>query len=240
MTEASPALAVTFDFGQTLCDLDTGMLSRRLRERGIDASEDRLAAAVPHAWRTYDAAIHQGQGGHPWTILMARLLEVAGIGEGERQGAVEWLWSEQPRNNLWRRPIAGMIELVDDLRRASVKVGIISNSEGRLAELVEEVGWGDRFLFIADSGKLGMEKPASPIFEWAASRLSVAPRDVVHIGDSLAADVEGALNAGMRAIWFRGRGLAELTQRSPRVEVAADAAGVRAALRGFGLAAASA
>jgi HAD superfamily hydrolase (TIGR01509 family) len=237
MTEAPPALAVTFDFGQTLCDLDSGMLSRRLGERGIDAPPDRLEAAVPLAWLTYDAAIHQGLGGHPWKLLMDRLLELTGIGEGERQGAVDWLWSEQPRKNLWRRPITGMIEIVEDLRRSAVKVAIISNSEGRLAELVEEMGWEDRFPVIADSGKLGMEKPAAPIFQWVAGQLGVGPEDMVHIGDSFAADVEGALNAGMRAIWFRGRSLAGL---SPRVQVAADAASVRAALRGWGIAAAPA
>jgi putative hydrolase of the HAD superfamily len=165
---------------------------------------------------------------------MGRLLELAGIGAAERQGAVDFLWSEQPRKNLWRRPIAGMIEIVEDLRRAAAPMGIISNSEGHLAELVDEIGWGGRFLVIADSGKLGMEKPADPIFRWAAAKLGVAPREVVHIGDSFAADVEGALHAGMRAIWFRGKRLSGL---SPRVEVAEDAASVRAALRRCGIAA---
>ena len=36
-------LAVTFDFGQTLCDLDAGMLARRLGEREIGAE-------APAAW----------------------------------------------------------------------------------------------------------------------------------------------------------------------------------------------
>jgi HAD superfamily hydrolase (TIGR01509 family) len=224
--------AVTFDFGHTLCDLDAGMLSRRLGERGLAVAEDGIAAALPEAWRTYDAAIHQGLGGHPWKLLMGRLLELAGVGDEARPPAVDWLWSEQPRKNLWRRPIAGMIEIVDELLGASVPVGIISNSEGALAELVDEIGWKARFLIIADSGKLGMEKPAAPIFRWTASQLGVALEDVVHVGDSFAADVEGALAAGMRAIWFRGKAGASL---SPRVRVAADAAGVRAALSAWGM-----
>lgn len=225
--------AVTFDFGQTLCDLDAGMLSRRLGERGLTVVEADIAAALVEAWRTYDAAIRQGLGGHPWKLLMGRLLELAGVSEEARPGAVDWLWSEQPRKNLWRRPIPGMIEIVDDLLQASVPVGIISNSEGALEELVEEIGWKARFLTVADSGKLGMEKPEAPIFRWTADRLGVPIEDVVHVGDSFAADVEGALAAGMRAIWFRGKADAAL---SPRVNVAADAAGVRAALRAWGIA----
>jgi HAD superfamily hydrolase (TIGR01509 family) len=226
-----PHFAVTFDFGQTLCDLDTGMLSRRLTERGISVPEARLEASLPEAWSAYDAAIHGGLGGHPWGILMRRLLAASGVAEAELDGAVQWLWLAQPTKNLWRRPVPGMIEIVDDLLRASIKVGMISNSEGRLAELLDEIGWRDRFAVIADSGKLGLEKPGSPIFHWAASELGASLDRTVHIGDSLAADVEGALNAGMMAIWFRGKGDVSLP---PRARVANDAAGVRAALFGWG------
>jgi len=226
-------LAVTFDFGQTLFDLDVAMLSRRLGERGIDVLAERLEAAVPEAWRAYDAAIHQGLGGHPWKILMRRLLELAGVAAPEREGAVDWLWSEQPRKNLWRRPIPGMGAIVDELRTRGVPVGVISNSEGYLAELIEEIGWTARLPIVADSGKLAMEKPGAPIFHWAAGALGVRTKEMVHVGDSFAADVEGAVGVGMRAVWFRGKACASLPEG---VAIAADAAGVRAALRGFGFA----
>jgi FMN phosphatase YigB (HAD superfamily) len=145
---ATKIRAVTFDFGQTLCELDTALLAQRLAERGITVLAERLEAAVPDAWRAYDAAIKAGLGGHPWKTLMTRLLEGAGVGRvtpqppgGPVDSAVDWLWTEQPRRNLWRRPIPGMIELVRELRGAGVPVGVISNSEGRLAELIAEVGW---------------------------------------------------------------------------------------------------
>ncbi|MFT3766851.1 MAG: HAD family hydrolase [Minicystis sp.] len=232
----SPALAVTFDFGQTLCDLDTAMLSRRLAERGLDVRADRLEASVPEAWSAYDAAIHAGHGGHPWKFLMTRLLSLAGADGEPAREAIDWLWTEQPNQNLWRRPIAGMIEIVRDLRGAGVPVGIVSNSEGKLAELAAEIGWGDDFLFVADSGKLGIEKPEPGIFLWASARLGVPPGAVVHIGDSWAADVEGALRAGMRAIWFRGKGARDLPEMARRAD---DATSVRAALHGWGIAAGS-
>jgi putative hydrolase of the HAD superfamily len=228
------ALAVSFDFGQTLADLDTAMLSRRLAERGIDAAAERLEAAVPAAWQAYNDAVHGGLGGHPWKILMGRLLSGAGVAPEAAQGAVDWLWTEQPRRNLWRRPIPGMIELVTDLGRAGVPVAVLSNSEGRLAELTEELGWRSLFAAIADSGKLGVEKPARAIFAWTAAALGVPPERVVHVGDSLAADVEGALAAGMLAVWFRGDA-ARAASLGERAAAAADAAEVRAALRRFGI-----
>ncbi|APR82379.1 Hypothetical protein A7982_07728 [Minicystis rosea] len=227
-----PALAVTFDFGQTLCDLDTAMLSRRLAERGLDVAAERLEASVPEAWSAYDAAIVAGHGGHPWKFLMTRLLSLAGAAEAPAREATDWLWTEQPHQNLWRRPIAGMIEVVRALRAAGAKVGVVSNSEGKLAELAHEIGWGNEFLFVADSGKLGMEKPEPGIFLWAVERLGVPAAQVVHIGDSWAADVEGARRAGLRAIWFRGKGPRTLTEDVQRAD---DEASVRAALRAWGI-----
>jgi putative hydrolase of the HAD superfamily len=232
MTDALPALAVTFDFGQTLCELDTAMLSRRLAERGVAVAAARIEAAVPEAWRAYDAAIHAGAGGHPWKVLMARLLALAGVPDPDAGPAVDWLWTEQPARNLWRRPIPGMIEVARSLRRAGVPAGVVSNSEGHLAELVAELGWQEELPIVADSGQLGMEKPDSPIFHWTAERLGVAPGRVVHVGDSWAADVEGALRAGMRAVWFRARAERALP---PEVRRADDAAGVLAALAGWGI-----
>ncbi len=224
-------LAVTFDFGQTLCDLDTALLSRRLAERGLEASASRLEAAVTDGWRAYDGAIAAGLGGHPWKTFMSSLLASAGIAGAPLASVVDWLWTEQPRINLWRRPIAGMIELCRALRAAGVPVGVVSNSEGRLAELVDEMGWSADFAVIADSGRLGVEKPDAFIFHWAAERLGVAAPRIVHVGDSWGADIEGALGAGMRAIWFRGRSPRVLP---PEVRGAREAGEVRDVLEAWG------
>jgi putative hydrolase of the HAD superfamily len=227
--------AVTFDFGQTLADLDTVMLAKRAAERGVKADAASLEAAVPAAWRVYDEAIARGEGGHPWKRLMTELLRQGGVEASAVAPLVDWLWTEQPKRNLWRRPIPGMIEIVSELRDAGVRVGVVSNSEGKLAQLIEEMGWTDRFEVVADSGVLGIEKPDAAIFAWAAERLGVSLDDdevsLAHVGDSLAADVRGAIGAGIKAIWFRGRTSATLPAGAL---VALDAAGTRAALVALG------
>jgi putative hydrolase of the HAD superfamily len=125
-----------------------------------------------------------------------------------------------------------MIDIVIELNRAGIPVGVVSNSEGRLAELARELGWLDYFNAFADSGKLGMEKPGRGIFDWTATQLNVPVERIVHVGDSYAADVEGALGAGLRAIWFRGDRARAI---DPRMVVCADAAEVRAALAAWHL-----
>ncbi len=231
------ARAVTFDFGQTLAELDAAMLAKRLRERGVAVEPDRIERATAAGWRAYNQGVRAGMGGHPWKHLMDALLADAGVTEG-RSALVDWLWQEQPRANLWRRPIAGMIDIVRDLRARGVPVGVVSNSEGGLAELVREMGWTTDLPVIADSGRLGVEKPSRAIFEWAAERLGVEVTACVHVGDAFAADFVGALDAGMRAVLFRGR--ASLPEGDPRArhERAAlcdEPHELRAALRAWGL-----
>ena len=199
--------AVTFDFGQTLAELDASMLAERLAERGVAVSVDALERARPAMWRRYNEAIREGLGGHPWVLLMSTLLRSAGVDEARVSPVAEWLFSEQPRRNLWRRPIAGMIERVRQLRARGWPVGVISNSEGGLAGLIAEMGWTHDFDVVADSGALGMEKPDRLIFDWTAAGLGEPVEDIVHVGDSWAADYLGARAAGMRAVLFRGRDL---------------------------------
>lgn len=233
-----PAAAVSFDFGQTLASMDPVMLARRLAEIDVAADAARLEAALPGAWAAYDAAVRAGHGGHPWKLLMATLLTGGGVAEGDRARAVDWLWDEQPKQNLWRRPLPGMIELCRDLTRSGVPVGVLSNSEGRLAELIAEMGWSGDLPLVADSGRLGVEKPDPAIFAWLAERLAVAPSRIVHVGDSLGADVMGALRAGWRAVLFLMPGAGSPAAPDgvpPGVAVARSADELRAALLDLGV-----
>lgn len=228
------ARAVTFDAGQTLVELDTAMLSRRLAERGVRVDAATLDGAQPPAWRRYEQVVKDGGHEAPWQIFMRTLLEGAGVDEAVAAELAAWLWGEQPTKNLWRRPIAGMFELAAELTARGVPVGILSNSEGKLAELVDEIGWRAPFRVVVDSGRLGVAKPERAIFEHAARALGVTPAEVVHIGDSRTADIDGARAAGMRAIWF-GPAARERPDDGDDVAIAADAAAVRAALVRWGV-----
>ena len=147
---------------------------------------------------------------------------------------VEWLWSEQPAKNLWRRPVPGMATLVDELRAAGIATAVISNSEGRLVELFAEIRWTEPFGCFADSGRLGIEKPDPAIFAWTLERLGADASTAVHVGDSWAADIVGARGAGLRAVWFGPH--ARASDDDPGIAACADAGELRAILRGWGAA----
>lgn len=224
--------AVTFDYGQTLAALDLEALARRVEERGASVDVAGLAAASDAAWAEYNAAKRGGaEGEAAWRRFMTVLLSRGSVrlAPGTTLDDLTlFLWTQQPGRNLWRRPIDGMFELCEHLVAAGTPVGIISNSEGKLAELVDELGYSHLFSTIADSGVLGIEKPDRRIFDWAAEQLGVPSSGIIHVGDAWEADVRGALAAGARAIWFT-----ESPDPPPgdeRIAIAKDAADVARAL----------
>lgn len=190
-----------------------------------------LAAAAPAAWRHYDTIVDAGASHHDaWCELMATLLGGAGVADPEP--LAEWLYRENTRANLWRAPISGMIELARELAGHGARVGVLSNSEGGLADLLAEIDVAGAFAAIVDSGRIGLEKPDPRIFEHALAVLGGTSADAIHIGDSWDADVVGARGAGWRAIWY-GRRVAPVDD--PGVAIARDPAEARAALVRWGI-----
>jgi putative hydrolase of the HAD superfamily len=162
---------------------------------------------------------------------METLLTGAGIADAEP--LVQWLYDQQATCNLWRKPIPPMIDLLRELRGRGVVTAALSNSEGHLRDLLEEIELAPLFDAIIDSGRVGVAKPDPRVFAITLETLGVKPDVVVHVGDSWAADVEGALAAGWHAIWYRSR--SSTTKIDPRVPVAHNADETRAALKSFGV-----
>lgn len=196
--------AVGFDFGQTLAELDYEFVARRLAPHGARFDPVKGRENSKPAWDVYGQKKSEG---HvvAWRAMMQAQLEGGGVPAPRATELAAWLWEEQPSKNLWRKPIPGMIELVRELRRAHVPVGIVSNSEGRLAELVDELGWGGDFDVVVDSGRLGIDKPSPEIFLHACAALGAEPSELLHVGDAWEADVQGALGVGASAVWFDAR-----------------------------------
>ena len=67
------------------------------------------------------------------------------------------------------------------------------------------------------SEAVGVSKPDPAIFEHALRALGCDAADAVMVGDSWAADVEGARGAGIRPIWFNRAG-----RRAPAASTARD------------------
>lgn len=96
----------------------------------------------------------------------------------------------------------GAIEILDYLY-PKYTLHIITNGFAEVQQKkIDNSGLGNYFKTITNSEMAGVKKPHASIFEYALSLAKANKQNAVMIGDCIEADVQGALNFGMRAILF--------------------------------------
>ncbi|MFN2594974.1 MAG: HAD family hydrolase [Actinomycetota bacterium] len=96
---------------------------------------------------------------------------------------------------------------IDKLRADGFGIGLISNFESWLEEMLVELEIGDTFDVAIISGQEGVEKPDVGIYEIALAKAGVAPDSAVHVGDSPTYDAEPASRVGIQAVLIDRAGL---------------------------------
>jgi putative hydrolase of the HAD superfamily len=109
-----------------------------------------------------------------------------------------------------------VLPALETLSARGHKLGVVSNWDERLRPLLGRLGLDRFFSEVIISCEVGAAKPDSRIFRAAAEKLAVAPGAILHVGDSLEADVLGARKAGWKAIELRRAG-EEARERTPGV-----------------------
>ncbi|MDO6708285.1 5-amino-6-(5-phospho-D-ribitylamino)uracil phosphatase YigB [Photobacterium sp. 1_MG-2023] len=66
----------------------------------------------------------------------------------------------------------------------------------------DKIGLGQYFSRVLVAGRDGLSKPEPDLFAQAQALLGVAPQDILHVGDHLVSDVEGARRSGFQACWL--------------------------------------
>jgi putative hydrolase of the HAD superfamily len=94
------------------------------------------------------------------------------------------------------------------LRAAGLKLFVVSNWDSSLPDLLAALGLSPFFDGMLVSALFGTSKPAPAIFEEAVRRAGVPAADVLHVGDSLHDDYDGARAAGLAALLVDRRGRA--------------------------------
>ena len=86
------------------------------------------------------------------------------------------------------------------LRERGAALAVVSNFDSRLAPLLDAMGLAAFFDAVVCSGEVGAAKPDRAIFTRALERLGVEASQALHVGDSRAADYDGARAAGVEAL----------------------------------------
>lgn len=82
------------------------------------------------------------------------------------------------------------------IKRAGIKLAVVSNFDTRLRPLMRVLNCYDWFDTIIVSAEVGLEKPNPEIFMTACKELGVKPEQVLHVGDDETNDIVGASAAG--------------------------------------------
>ncbi len=94
------------------------------------------------------------------------------------------------------------LEVLAAVRGAGLRTAVITNGpsglqRGKLATVAL-----DGFDAVVVSGEVGHRKPEAEIFRIALAALGVPAEEALHVGDNQVADVGGARDAGLRAVWI--------------------------------------
>jgi putative hydrolase of the HAD superfamily len=98
-------------------------------------------------------------------------------------------------------PYADVLPVLGRLQ-GMLRLGVITNGNADL----EVIGLGHHFQHTLSSAQFGKAKPDPSIFLSACAALGVAPQDAIYVGDDLRLDVQGAQQAGLRAVWMNRSG----------------------------------
>jgi len=132
-------------------------------------------------WFTFTERIVRGMGGEPPASYECAVEITRG-------------WERHENFELYD----DVIPVLDELRRAGLKIGLVSNSARDVHAFARHHALGiDAGISSFHHGKT---KPHASIFRAVLDLLGVAPTEAAMVGDTIEADIDGALALGMRAV----------------------------------------
>ena len=204
---------VIFDLGSTLIEFcgDWGDIFRGLstdlitylRDHGFDLDFEEFE-------RRYQEIVSQfyTRGQQDWIEYTAEYtlryaLAEFGYPDVSAEVLKEGLMAAFAQGELLWRPFGDVYRTLDTLKERGYKIGLISNARDaanveRLIDNAQLRPWLDPIVI---SANVGVRKPNPYIFKIVLDAWQLPPEQVVMVGDMLGADVLGAHNAGMRAVW---------------------------------------
>jgi putative hydrolase of the HAD superfamily len=191
--------AVLFDAGNTLVFLDYARLAEGVGSAlGLNLTAEGLSRHVPAATRAMEQAAGTDQ--HRAAAYLEALFLLGGVPRERLSEVRDCLGRMHRERHLWSNVVERSAESLQRLRAAGLRLGVVSNSDGRVEQALEAAGLRGYFDVVIDSALVGVEKPDPRIFHAALDALGVSPEEALYVGDLYEVDIIGARAAGMQAV----------------------------------------
>ena len=200
-----PPKAIFFDAAGTLFFLPRGVgyhYALVARELGLSWDSRALDRAFNNAWnampnRSPSDGPRENDDKDWWRQLVDRVInEVSpSLAELDRDNFFEIAYEHFAEAGVWEL-YPEVPEVLENLK-SRFELAVISNFDGRLRMILEQLGVSKFFSHIFVSSELGADKPDPEIFLRALKVMGLPPTEVFHVGDDSERDWRAAAVAGL-------------------------------------------
>jgi FMN phosphatase YigB (HAD superfamily) len=213
-TGNSPA-AVLLDAGGIFVLPDAERILQAFARAECSVSREVLADAHYRAAVRFGTHLDvEARWAEAWFDYLQTYVAACDVPQDWRDEAHRHIDSEFADAALWVEPVPGSREGLKALADAGVRLGIVSNADGMMAQRLALLelcqvgpGIGVEVECVVDSGAVGIMKPDPRIFRAALDLLGLNADQVWYVGDMPAIDVVGARRAGIRPFLMDPLGL---------------------------------
>jgi HAD superfamily hydrolase (TIGR01662 family) len=215
---------ILFDLGETLIQVPrpAPMYQRLLAAHGCSLALDEVERIVEESRRLAsvqlppivgdDLTLNRQAAARRRTLHVENVIKLAGVADpGTASEAFFALYVGTDFFTLY----PDVPDTLHHLHAAGYQLGIVSNWEPRLSALCAAHGIDRYFRFNVVSEIEGYSKPHPHLYRRALELANAPPEQVLHIGDKMLEDVEGAAQVGIRAVLLDRAGATEGYQ--PRI-----------------------
>ena len=178
-------------------------LRTELRERlGLEVSDSEASAAIRAEIAHYRANLHRGRDAETLAALRRECATVmlehlpAAAREADLGVITDALVA-----SIRFTPYPDAVATLEALRARGLRLIVLSNWDFSLHEMLANTGSAGLVDGAVSSAEHGIAKPDPAIFEHALALAGVGAEAAWHVGDSLDADVAGALAAGVTPVY---------------------------------------
>jgi putative hydrolase of the HAD superfamily len=171
-------------------------------EIGLSLEPKKLDAAFFSAWkkmpsRTAIDGPREDDDKDWWRQLVDLIFnEVApSISELDRDNFFEIAYEHFAEAGVWKL-YPDVIEVLQNLQ-PRFQLAVVSNFDGRLRMILEQLGISKFFSHVFVSSEIGADKPDPEIFRRALKFIDLKPDQVMHVGDDPKRDWQAASAAGL-------------------------------------------
>jgi putative hydrolase of the HAD superfamily len=172
------------------------------REVGLDLDAQQLERAFHAAWQQMPRrAVIEGPRENDdkgwWRELVGHVFDqvAPSLTEFDRDNFFEVAYEHFAEPGVWKL-YPEVLDVLQQLRE-HFQLAVISNFDGRLRFILQNLGISKYFAHVFISSELGADKPDPEIFRRAVTIMHLKADEVLHVGDDPERDWKAAVAAGL-------------------------------------------